>query len=298
VTAAFFRFNPPFAQLPQCSAVLNGIAQHYHVQHYCTSLTLKSVVRGAALYVTRQGRHLVTEDTFLVLNHGQEYSLEFQGKQATTETLSPFFQRGFVEHIAYSVATPAVRQLDEITQDTPIKDFCERLYPRSGRIASLLGRLHRGLQKVGDCSPWLEDQFFALGAALVELRHGVHAEIDQFPAQRPSTRVELYRRLHRGRDFLSSCCSEPVSVAMAAKASHLSPYHFHRMFKLAFHQTPMQFVQECRLTRARRLIEGTDQPITSVCFAVGFESPGSFSWLFRKRFGLSPRQLRAQHLQR
>jgi AraC-like DNA-binding protein len=26
---------------------------------------------------------------------------------------------------------------------------------------------------------------------------------------------------------------------------------------------------------------------------VGFESPGSFSWLFRKRFGVSPRDFRA-----
>src|SRR5713101_6647495 len=56
------------------------------------------------------------------------------------------------------------------------------------------------------------------------------AEVDQFPGQRPATRAELYRRLHRGRDFLSASYVEPVSVAMAANAAHLSPYHFHRMF--------------------------------------------------------------------
>ena len=81
---------------------------------------------------------------------------------------------------------------------------------------------------------------------------------------------------------------------MAAKAAHLSPYHFHRMFKLAFQQTPMQFLQERRLAAARRLLVATDQPITAICFAVGFESLGSFSWLFRKRFALSPSQFRGQ----
>jgi AraC-like DNA-binding protein len=81
---------------------------------------------------------------------------------------------------------------------------------------------------------------------------------------------------------------------MAAKAARLSPYHFHRMFKLAFGQTPMQFLQECRLAAARRLLVATDQSVTLICFAVGFESLGSFSWLFRKRFGLSPRRFRAQ----
>ena len=70
------------------------------------------------------------------------------------------------------------------------------------------------------------------------------------------------------------------------------------MFKLAFHQTPIQFLQECRLAAARRLLVATDEPVTSICLAVGFESLGSFSWLFRKRFGLSPRQFRLQRGER
>ena len=144
----------------------------------------------------------------------------------------------------------------------------------------------------------IQDQFYILAAALVELRNGVREEVEKFPGQRPATRAELYRRLHRGRDFLSSCHAQPVNVALAAKAAHLSPYHFHRMFKLAFHQTPIQFLQECRLAAARRLLVATDEPVTSICLAVGFESLGSFSWLFRKRFGLSPRQFRLQRGER
>jgi AraC-like DNA-binding protein len=288
-----FRYNPPFGELPHCSALLNGIAQRYQVQQYRTTLSLKAVVRGAALYGTRQGRHLVTQDSFLILNHGQEYSLEFQGP-SLTETLALFFQRGLVEHVADSLATPSRRQLDDMAPRAPTTEWYERLYPMSGRVGSLLHDLRRGVQSGAACRPWLEDQFFTLAAALVELRGGVQAEVDQFPAQRPATRAELYRRLHRGRDFLSASYSQPVNVALAAHAAHLSPYHFHRMFKAAFQQTPMQFLQECRLAAARRLLVGTDQPVTSICFAVGFESLGSFSWLFRRRFGLSPRQFRAQ----
>lgn len=293
MSAFQFRFNPPFGELPHCSALLNGIAQRYHVQQYRTTSSLKSVARGAALYVTRQGRHLVTEDSFLILNNGQEYSLEFQGP-ATTETLALFFERGFVEQVADSVATPERQQLDEIAPRSPTTDWYERLHPKSGRVGFLLRNLHHGVRSRAVCRPWLEDQFYALAAALVELRNDVRAEVDQFPGQRPATRAELYRRLHRGRDFLSASYIEPVSVAMAANAAHLSPYHFHRMFKSAFQQTPMQFLQECRLAAARRLLVATDQPVTSICFAVGFESLGSFSWLFRRRFGLSPRQFRAQ----
>jgi AraC-like DNA-binding protein len=104
--------------------------------------------------------------------------------------------------------------------------------------------------------------------------------------------MELYRRLHRGRDFLLSCYDQPLTVAAAARVATLSPFHFQRMFKLAFGQTPMQFLQQTRLEAARRLLAHTGDGITTICYAVGFESPGSFSWLFRKRFGVSPRGFR------
>ena len=80
---------------------------------------------------------------------------------------------------------------------------------------------------------------------------------------------------------------------MAARVAGLSPYHFHRMFKRAFGETPMQCLQARRLDAARRLLSSSDRPVTLICFDVGFESLGSFSWLFRRRFGLSPRRFRA-----
>jgi AraC-like DNA-binding protein len=104
--------------------------------------------------------------------------------------------------------------------------------------------------------------------------------------------MELYRRLYRGRDFLLSCYDQPLTVAAAARVAGVSPFHFQRMFKLAFGRTPMQFLQETRLAAARRLLARTGDDITAICLAVGFESLGSFSWLFRKRFGVSPRAFR------
>lgn len=288
-----FRLNPAFAELPQCSALLNGVASSYRVDSYRTALSLKSVIRGAAYYQTREGRHLVTEDSFLILNHGQEYSLEFQGP-STTETLCPFFQRGLFEHVADSLATPVDRQLDDIEAQAPPTDFCERLYPKTGAVGRVLNEIRLALGTPRPCAPWLEDRFFDLAAAMAKLRSRIQREIDQFPGRRAATRVELYRRLHRGRDFLSSCYDQPLTVALAAKAAHLSPFHFHRMFKSAFSQTPMQFLQERRLVAARRLLSRTEEPVTSICFAIGFESLGSFSWLFRRRFGLPPSEFRAR----
>ena len=282
-----FRLNPRAGELPHCSAVLNGRGTHYEVNDYRTTLSLKSVVRGAARYHTPQGHYLLTPDSFLILNDGQRYSLEFEGRGGVqTETLCPFFQAGFLEQAAAG-------DLDDIDRAAPALDFCERLYPRTGVVGRLLADLHTGLRGPRASAPWLEDRMYALAQSLAALRLQVRDEAQSFPGRRPATRMELYRRLYRGRDFLMSCYDQPLTVAAAARVAALSPFHFQRMFKLAFGQTPMQFLQETRLEAARRLLAHTGDDVTAICFAVGFESLGSFSWLFRKRFGVSPRAFRA-----
>ena len=282
-----FRLNPRARELPDCSAVLNGRGTTYEVNDYRTTLSLKSVVRGAARYHTPQGHYLLTPDSFLILNDGQRYSLEFEGHgRIRTETLCPFFQPGFLEQAAVAA------DLDDIDQASPALDFCERLYPKTGAVARALADLEAGLRGPQASTPWLEDRMYALAQSLAALRVQVRGEAESFPGLRPATRMELYRRLYRGRDFLLSCYDQPLTVAAAARVATLSPFHFQRMFKLAFGRTPMQFLQAARLEAARRLLDHTGDDVTAICLAVGFESLGSFSWLFRKRFGVSPRGFR------
>ena len=72
----------------------------------------------------------------------------------------------------------------------------------------------------------------------------------------------------------------------------MAPHHFLRTFKQAFHQTPHQYLTQVRLERAKTLLLRTDTPVTDICMEVGFESLGSFSWLFSKRFRKSPSAFR------
>jgi AraC-like DNA-binding protein len=287
-----FNLNPPAHEIAACSTLLNGAAAQYRVDAYRTTLAVKAVQRGAALYMTRGARQLVTPGAFLILNEGQEYSLEFQWP-STTETLCPFFQPGFVEHVAYCRRTPVHQQLDDLDPAKPSLEFCERLYARKGRVGKVLDQLHAGI-KVGHASAvWLEDRFHELAGALVEVHGQVLQEVEDVGALRRATRQELYRRLYRGRDYLCSCYASPVTVASAARAARLSPAHFHRQFKALFGQTPMQFLQKTRLEAARTLLATTDEPVTTVCFMVGLESLGSFCSLFHRYFGRSPGNYRS-----
>jgi AraC-like DNA-binding protein len=79
-----------------------------------------------------------------------------------------------------------------------------------------------------------------------------------------------------------------------AQVACLSPNHFLRTFKQVFRQTPHQYLIDVRLIKAKQLLTETNRPITDICMAIGFDSLGSFSTLFRRRTGLSPAQYRKQ----
>jgi len=117
-------------------------------------------------------------------------------------------------------------------------------------------------------------------------------QVESIPALRPASREELYRRLHRARDYATACFDQPITLNDMARVACLSTNHFLRTFKQTFHQTPHQYLTRIRLERAKGLLTKTNQPVTEVCFAVGFESLGSFSWLFRQRVGLAPEAYR------
>ena len=72
-----------------------------------------------------------------------------------------------------------------------------------------------------------------------------------------------------------------------AAAVGLSRGHFIRRFEAVFGATPHQFRTALRLERARVLL-ARDLAVTDVCFALGYQSLGSFSTLFTRRTGMAP----------
>lgn len=274
---ARFGINLPWTEVGASSALMTArVRRDYVVGDYRTPLSIKSVTSGEAWYETPQGRYLVTPDVFLVLNAGQHYAMEVASTAGTT-TFCPFFAAGFVESAVDDLRRPN----DVDPHDAAPVEFPERLYPMTGAVAAALRSL---------TADSIEDGFHDLATALAALRDDVRREIARFPAVRLATREELYRRLHRGRDFLASCYAQRISVADAARVAAMSPFHFQRAFKAAFGITPMRFLQRRRLEAARAML-ARGAGVTDTCYAVGLESLGSFSALFKRAFGAPPSRI-------
>jgi len=84
----------------------------------------------------------------------------------------------------------------------------------------------------------------------------------------------------------------PITIEALSREVALSPYYLIRAFRHVYKQTPHQYLVRRRIAKAKELLRNSDLSITEICAAVGFESLGSFSTLFRNVAGLSPRAYR------
>ena len=99
---------------------------------------------------------------------------------------------------------------------------------------------------------------------------------------------DTFERLDRARDFIDRCYDLPLNLDEISSQACFSRYHFLRLFRQTFNQTPHQYLVSRRIEKAKELLSSQDLRVTDICFEVGFESLGSFSTLFHRTVGHAP----------
>lgn len=98
---------------------------------------------------------------------------------------------------------------------------------------------------------------------------------------------DLFRRLCRARDRLHDELSHPLQLPELARSAGVSRFHFLRVFKTCFGETPHEYVSRLRIERSKQLLRA-GHSVTDACFEVGFSGLGSFSARFKSEVGVSP----------
>jgi AraC family transcriptional regulator len=100
------------------------------------------------------------------------------------------------------------------------------------------------------------------------------------------------RQLRLVMDFVDSKLDHEISVGDLAQVAGLSEAHFSRAFKQTAGTTPVKFVAERRLERAKRLLADTPDSIIQIALTCGFSDQAHFSRSFQQAFGVTPSALR------
>jgi AraC-like DNA-binding protein len=97
-----------------------------------------------------------------------------------------------------------------------------------------------------------------------------------------------FKRLNAGRDYIADNYQAPLSLSDMATNSYMSPYHFLRVFKNTYGETPNEFLIRLRVEQAKKMLITENFSISEICEKVGYTSLGSFSSLFLKQTGMAP----------
>ena len=87
---------------------------------------------------------------------------------------------------------------------------------------------------------------------------------------------------------------EKISLDQIAKNMYLSTFYISKIFKAETGDTPINYLIELRMEKARELMEASpDLSIQTIASMVGYEDAYHFSKLFKKHFGTAPSKYRA-----
>ena len=66
------------------------------------------------------------------------------------------------------------------------------------------------------------------------------------------------------------------------------------IFKKKMGISPQEYLMQCKLNMARRLLTETELPIQDISYRVGYANPLTFSKVFKNEYGISPKHFRDQ----
>lgn len=96
-------------------------------------------------------------------------------------------------------------------------------------------------------------------------------------------------------DYFEDHYSERISLDSIAENMYLSPFYISKIFKSETGEAPIRHLINIRLDKAKEILESKKElSIQEVAALVGYDDAYHFSKLFKKRFGVSPSQMKKQ----
>ncbi len=84
---------------------------------------------------------------------------------------------------------------------------------------------------------------------------------------------------------------QEVKLIELAAIAQISPHHFLRLFKRRMGVTPHQYILQCRIEKAKDLLQHSQLSIADIATRVGFCDQSHLTRCFKRMVGVTPRQL-------
>jgi AraC-like DNA-binding protein/ligand-binding sensor protein len=147
------------------------------------------------------------------------------------------------------------------------------------------------VRKAWETTPIIpKDKYAATVRLLSFFAEQLSALINQIMLEQQNTEPPLVRK---AREYIQQHKMEPLTLAAVAHASGASVFHFCKVFKKSTGLKFTDFVARVRLEDAKNQLVNPSRRISEVAYDVGFQSLTQFNRMFKRVFGQSPTEFRA-----
>jgi len=134
--------------------------------------------------------------------------------------------------------------------------------------------------------------------ALYRLAHSKRIPFNPFllddPSPSRSSDPFQEPRLNKVRMFVESRYSEPIDLSQAASAACLEPKYFSKFFRKKVGRPFSLWLASYRVEKATELLTVSEEPVSAVGYAVGFQSIRTFERAFKRLTGQCPTEYRTK----
>lgn len=93
-------------------------------------------------------------------------------------------------------------------------------------------------------------------------------------------------------EYIEQNYTASLTLNQLASIANMNPSYFCRFFRSITHQSPMDYVNMCRIEKVAQLLLHSDRPTIEICMECGFEDYSNFIKVFKKYKGMTPKKYR------
>ena len=128
---------------------------------------------------------------------------------------------------------------------------------------------------------------------LVLLHREINEETPNLDSHEFSFKSREKKELVEGiTKYLNENYVQDISLYTLSKNMYLSPVYISKIFKEVMGDSPINYLIQIRLSKAKELLEDSKLSIKSIAKMVGYDDPYYFSKLYKKYYGTSPSKAR------
>ena len=273
-------FNPTVFYVSKCKMTKNG------VNHDHDYAELAYILSGKGKYLVEDVEYDVTAGDLIICNPGVKHShIVINKDEPTIEFIAGFTDFHFKNMAPNSIET---------------KDGSYILHTTAELKQDLMMHCYAMVAEYESCNL---GKYFMFKTHLMQMLLLIVRDIvsgDDFEQSKCS--FDSYNKNYAVKqiiNYLNDNYNKKISLEQIAHNMYLSPVYISKIFKEETGESPINYLINIRLEKARDiLLRSDDNSIKSIANQVGYDDVYHFSKLFKKYYGISPLYYRKRELEK